>query len=151
VTASLGVLAGVGLALGTIYLARQWEPMTALRAYAVGLVATAAVYVALALVGRASSRWLAIEALGVALYGGLAWLGFRRWLPALALGWAAHVGWDLALHLGGPGGAFTPAWYPWLCLGFDLPIALAVILLARRRGGPLARTLERAGHPRRAA
>ena len=73
-----------------------------------------------------------IEALGVALYGGAAWLGLRRWLPALALGWAAHVVWDLALHLAGPGGAFTPPWYPWLCLGFDLPIAGAVMAQGRR-------------------
>ena len=37
-----------------------------------------------------------------------------------------------ALHLAGPGGAFTPAWYPWLCLGFDLPIAFAVMAQGRR-------------------
>ena len=131
-SATLGVLAGLVLALGTVYLARRWEPATALRVYAIGLVATAGVYVALALAGRASTRWVAIEALGVALYGGAAWLGLRRWLPALALGWAAHVVWDLALHLAGPGGAFTPAWYPWLCLGFDLPIAGAVMAQGRR-------------------
>jgi hypothetical protein len=97
-SATLGVLAGLVLALGTVYLARRWEPATALRVYAIGLVATASVYVALALAGRASTRWVAIEALGVALYGGAAWLGLRRWLPALALGWAAHVVWDLAFH-----------------------------------------------------
>ena len=131
-SATVGVLAGLVLALGTMYLARRWEPATALRVYAFGLVATAGVYVALALAGRASARWVAVEAAGVALYGGAAWLGFQRWLPALALGWAAHVVWDLALHLGGPGGAFTPAWYPWLCLGFDLPIAGAVMARGRR-------------------
>ena len=128
---TLGMLAGLVLALGTVYLARRWEPATAIRVYAIGLVLTAGVYVALALAGRASARWVTIEALGVALYGGAAWLGFRRWRPALALGWAAHVAWDLALHLGGPGSAFTPAWYP-LCLGFDLPIAVAVMAQGRR-------------------
>jgi hypothetical protein len=114
-----------------VYLARRWEPPTALRVYAIGLVVTAAVYVAFALAGRASERWVAIEVLGVALYGSAAWLGFQRWLPALALGWAAHAAWDLALHLDGPGGAFTPEWYPWLCLGFDLPIAVAVMAHGR--------------------
>jgi hypothetical protein len=127
VSVTLGTLAGLVLALGAIHLARRWAPGTALRVYAIGLVVTAGVYVALALAGRASARWVAIEMLGVLLYGGAAWLGCRRWLPALALGWGAHAVWDLALHLDGAGGAFTPPWYPWLCLGFDLPIAVAVM------------------------
>jgi hypothetical protein len=150
-TAALGMMAGLVLALGTISLARRWAPGTALRVYALGLVATAGVYVVLALAGRASARWVAIEVLGVGLYGAAAWLGLRHWLPALALGWAAHVGWDLALHLGGAGAVFTPAWYPWLCLGFDLPVALAVLAQGRGAAERRIQCPEPGPHPRRAA
>jgi hypothetical protein len=31
------------------------------------------------------------------------------------------------------GAAFTPAWYPWLCLGFDLPLGVAIAAMAGRR------------------
>jgi hypothetical protein len=125
--AALNILLGLVLALVTVFLARRLGPSAATRLYAVGLVVAALVYLALALASRSTPQWVAIELLGVALYGGVAWLGFRGWAAALAPGWAAHVAWDLALHLDGAGAAFTPAWYPWLCVGFDLPIAVAVL------------------------
>lgn len=62
---------------------------------------------------------------GVAVFSVPAWLGVRRaavWLPA---GWALHVVWDVALHAVAPLAA--PAWYVWLCLGFDLVVAGAVL------------------------
>jgi len=65
------------------------------RLLALGLVVAALIYVGLAL--RADSRWLAVEAIGVVMFGGLAWLG-RRAEGWLALGWAAHVAWDVGLH-----------------------------------------------------
>ena len=133
-TVAAEILAGVALALVLVGVARGSARTGPNGVYAVGLLVTAAIYVAFALVGRASPRWVAIEGLGVALFGGLAWLGRRRWPAALALGWAAHVAWDVGLHLDGAGGAFTPAWYPWLCVGFDLVIAGAV-LAGRHRGG----------------
>ncbi len=119
------------LALGVILLTRRLETARAHRIYAIGLVVAAVVYVAFALAGRADARWIAFEVAGVALYGLVAWLGWRS--PAvLALGWATHTIWDLALHLAGSGGAFTPDWYPWLCLGFDLAIAGDVMARARQ-------------------
>lgn len=129
----LSILAGVVLALGTIFLTRHLRPTTALRVFAVGLVVTAFVYVVLAVAGGAGARWIAVELLGVVLYGALAWFGVLRHPSALALGWAAHPAWDLAFHLGSGGAAFTPAWYPWLCLGFDLPIAIHVMQQGRAR------------------
>jgi hypothetical protein len=95
--------------------------------YAVGLVVTAAVYVVLALRGGASARWVGIEILGFAAYGAAALIGLRSFPLLLAVGWALHVAWDVLLHLNGAGAAFTPSWYPWLCVSFDLVIAVAVL------------------------
>ena len=129
----LSILAGVVLALGTVFLTRKLRPEAAFRVLAIGLVVAAFVYVAFAVAGQAGAWWIGVELLGVALYGTLAWLGFRRWPLVLGWGWVAHAAWDLALHLGGAGAAFTPAWYPWLCLGFDVPIGVAVMAQAQAR------------------
>ena len=98
-----------------------------MRVYSVGLVIAALLYVVFGVVGGTGARWLALESLGVLLYGAAAWGGLRgrRWL--LAAGWAAHVAWDVPLHLGGAGSEYTPRWYPWLCVSFDLVIAGAVL------------------------
>jgi hypothetical protein len=106
------------------------------RVLALGLVVAALIYVGLALAGR-GREWLAIELAGVALFGGLAWLGLRasRWW--LATGWVAHVGWDVGLHLD-RAQAVVGAWYPLLCVGFDLVVAGFVLseVLAPRRSRP---------------
>lgn len=128
----LALLIGVILALALIRFARARKPEDARRIYAIGLLVTALLYVALAVVGGASREWLALESVGVVLYGGAAWIGWRYWPGALAVGWAAHVAWDVLLHLGGPGGAYTPDAYPWFCVSFDLIVAIAVLLPQRR-------------------
>jgi hypothetical protein len=132
VTVLIGLLAGLaaGLALGR-GAGRKGE-QGARRIYAVGLVVAALIYVGFAAVGGASGRWLAVETVGLAVYGVAALAGLRRWLALLALGWAAHVGWDVLLHLDGAGAASTPRWYPWLCVSFDLVVAGAVLAQARR-------------------
>jgi hypothetical protein len=61
------------------------------------------------------------------LYGLVALIGFKRWPAVLAAGWTAHVAWDVLLHLDGAGAAYTPGWYPWLCVSFDLVLAGAVM------------------------
>ncbi len=67
------------------------------------------------------------EAIGVALFGAVAWLGARRAALWLAAGWAAHVGWDLLLHPLTDGG-YAPAWYVRACVGFDLVVAAWIAL-----------------------
>jgi hypothetical protein len=91
------------------------------RLLAIGLVVAALIYVVFALPG-ANGRWLAIETLGVALFAGVAWLGLRVSLWWLALGWVAHVGWDVGLHFDRTQ-PLVGAWYPLLCVGFDLVVA----------------------------
>jgi hypothetical protein len=117
IAVTVGVLGAVGLVL----LARSLAPRRELFVYGVGLGITAVAYVAFALYHGAPARYLGLELVGAVLYGSAAILGTRRWPTLLALGWTAHVAWDLFLHpAGGP--AYAPLWYPWFCVGFDLPV-----------------------------
>ena len=121
---------GIVLAFAFLTWTRK-QPDAGRRIYAIGLGVTALIYFGFALVGRAGARSLALEALGVLLYGAAAWVGFRRSAALLALGWAMHVVWDVALHLQGAGAEYTPGWYPWGCLSFDLVVAGAVLTIPR--------------------
>ena len=99
---------------------------------AIGLLVAALVYVVFAVVGTTDFRWIATEALGVLLFGGLAVLGSRRSFLWVSAGWTLHVVWDVVLHQWAGRAVFTPAWYPPLCVGFDLTVAVAAMALWRR-------------------
>ena len=133
----------VGIVLATPFL--MWtrsQPDAGRRLYAVGLGVTALIYLVFALIGGGGGRSLALEGGGVLLYGGAAWLGFRRSAAVLALGWAMHVVWDVALHLKGAGAGYTPFWYPWGCGSFDLMVGGAVLASGARREWRLGRQAE---------
>lgn len=112
-----------GAVLGALFvtLAAQRRRRGEAQLLAIGLVIAALIYVLLAIFG-ADRVWLAYEAGGLLLFGVLAWFGARVSLAWLALGWTAHVAWDVGLHLDRPQ-AIVPAWYPLLCVGFDLVVA----------------------------
>ncbi|HEY7505730.1 MAG TPA: DUF6010 family protein [Gemmatimonadales bacterium] len=114
------ILAGAVLGAVFAVAARRLGSDGELRVFAVGLAVAALIYLGLAL-PTAVGRWLVVETAGVTIFGGLAWLGLRRpgWL---ALGWAAHVAWDVALHLE-QAQPVVGAWYPLACIGFDLIVA----------------------------
>jgi hypothetical protein len=134
----IALVVGIVLAFAFLLWTRA-QPDAGRRLYAIGLVVTALIYVAFALIGGGSARSLALEAVGVLLYGGAAWLGFRKSAALLALGWAMHVVWDVSLHLQGAGAGYTPDWYPWGCISFDLMVAGAVLAAgASRRADRLA-------------
>lgn len=128
----VALLLGIIFSLGLVSLARKRGQEGERRIYAAGLTAAAILYFIFGLVGRANAWWLAVEGLGVIIYGAAAWAGLRGLSALLALGWAAHVAWDVLLHMSGAGAEYTPHWYPWLCLSFDLVIAAAVLASARR-------------------
>src|SRR6188472_4088669 len=115
--------AGIVLAVPVVVLARRSAPRDEARIYAAGLVIAALIYVGFAVAGGAEPRWTLIELAGLVPFAALAWLGLRSSLGWLAVGWAAHAAWDTVLHLlaGTPG--FVPAWYPVVCIGFDLFMA----------------------------
>lgn len=122
----IALVVGVVLAFAFVVWTRA-QPDGGRRFYAIGLAVTALIYVVFAVIGGASARSLGLEAVGVFLYGGAAWLGFRKSAALLALGWAMHPVWDVALHLTGAGAGYTPDWYPWGCVSFDLIVAGAVL------------------------
>ena len=71
--------------------------------------------------GKADSFWMVTELAGIFLFGPLAYLGWRKGLFYVGAGWAFHIFWDLVVH---NNEAFVPAFYPGLCFGFDLVVAL---------------------------
>lgn len=127
-TALLPLFAGFVLALVLVAWARRMSRARATRLYATALVIAALIYVAFAVAGGAGGKDLAVEGVGLLLYGGAAWLGLRYWPPAIAVGWAAHVAWDVLLHLDGAGARYTPEFYPWMCVSFDLVLAAALLM-----------------------
>lgn len=130
----VALLLGAVLSLALVGMARRHPSGRERRVYAVGLAVTALIYVVFGAAGGAGARWLALEILGVLLYGAVAWGGLRGRPWLLAAGWAAHVAWDVLLHMSGAGSEYTPHWYPWLCVSFDLVVAGAVLASSRRGG-----------------
>jgi hypothetical protein len=128
----IALLLGAALSLALVGLARTYPPSRERRVYAVGLVIAALIYVGFGVAGGASGQWLAFESLGLLLYGAAAWGGLRGRPWLLAAGWAAHIAWDVPLHLTGAGAEYTPRWYVWLCVSFDLVMAGAVLASSRR-------------------
>lgn len=118
----------LGLVLGLVYVAyARRRGRAELVALAVGLVGAALIYLVFAALGGASLAWLAVEVVGIGIYGALAWLGLRRSPLWLAAGWAAHPLWDVFGHLLGGGAAFTPRWYALACISFDLVVGAYVL------------------------
>ena len=97
-----------------------------------GLVIAAVIYVVFAAIWG-DLRWIGIEVLGVVGYGVLAWLGLRHSPYWIALGWAAHPLWDVALHFMGPGQHIVPAWYAIACVSFDILVGAAIVWRTARR------------------
>ncbi len=115
----------LGVVFGVILVLYAWwrGPRTERLMLAVGLIVTALLYVVFALGGGASAGWSALEVVGVLPFGVFAWLGLRASSVWLALGWAAHVSWDVGLHIGAGAPAFVPTFFPMFCIGFDLLVA----------------------------
>jgi hypothetical protein len=128
----IAVLIGLLGAIGLVLVARSLAPRREWLVYGVGLGITAVAYVVFALQRGAPARHLGLELVGAALFGGAAILGTRRWPMLLAVGWTAHVAWDLLLHQASDP-AFAPVWYPWFCVGFDIFVGAYIAGLLRTR------------------
>ena len=124
------ILAGALLGVAFLFGAR-WAGRRERHWYAFGLIVAAVIYVGFALVGAAPLRWTAIELAGVVPYAVFAWLGLRYSAWWLAVGWAAHPAWDVGVHLITGTPVFVPAWYPTVCIGFDLLVAGAITMRVR--------------------
>jgi hypothetical protein len=131
---ALGAAGGaLSIWLNAMQAERMADRMTdyEVRSWAIFLLSAAIIYVGFALFNGASNRWLAIELVGLAIYGLVAWNGVVRFAPLVGVGWLLHTLWDQLLHPGGAPG-YVPEWYPALCLGFDLFVGVALIYRFRR-------------------
>jgi hypothetical protein len=117
-------LVGAVIAVSLLVLIRDHDRSR--RIWSFGLVVATLIYVGFA---AAAGESLPRELLGVGIFLPFAAAGWRGSNLAVAAGWAGHVAWDVALHAGG---TVAPAWYPGLCIGFDL--AVAVWFVWRERG-----------------
>jgi hypothetical protein len=115
----VGVVAGALLAEIFILVVRTFARRGEIRVYSIGLVVTGVMYLIFGVVQGAPLHHLGVEAVGAVMFSGAALLALRRWPGLLGLAWCAHAAWDLFLHhAAGP--SYAPAWYPMLCVGFDL-------------------------------
>ena len=87
------------------------------------LVVAALCYVAFAIAAHAGAPWIVVELAGAGIYGYAAMRGLRGSAWWLVAGYALHPVWDVALHVAGPGGSFSPEWYATWCLTYDLSVA----------------------------
>jgi hypothetical protein len=133
---ALELLIGVIACSVFILLARRMSARRELWLYAAGLVIAALIYLVFAVRGAPVS-WLALELSGLVVFTLLAWLGLKISAWILAFGWAAHAAWDAILHKL-TDAAFVPAWYPLVCLGFDLLLAGYIVARIRRNAFPRA-------------
>ena len=115
------IVIGVFLAIGFILLVRRSRSYAKeKRAFAIGLIVAALIYVAFGLFSG-STTWILIELAGVPIYAVFTWLGLKKSGWFLAAGWALHPLWDAVLH--GASTPFVPHWYIGGCIGFDLLVA----------------------------
>jgi hypothetical protein len=134
-----GVAVTVGIvgASVLVLLARRHTRDREVLAYAIGLGITGIAYLLFGLALGAPRDHLARELVGAVVFGGAAVVGARGRAGLLALGWTAHVLWDLFFHYAG-GPDFAPAWYAMFCVGFDLPVGgyIAGSMAGLRRTDP---------------
>jgi len=116
----VAIVAGVALALLYVLYARRRR-----RALGYGLIAAAAIYVVFAAVAG-DVRAVLVEIVGLGAFAAIAVIGIRRSANILALGWVAHVAWDVLFHPLTHSG-YAPWWYPAACIGFDLVVAAAAL------------------------
>jgi hypothetical protein len=134
VTPAVAVTVGIVGAAALVLLARGAGPGREMLLLAVGLGVTGIAYLLFGLARGAPGDHLVQELIGAVLFCGAAMLGARGRPGLLALGWTAHVLWDLFLHYT-HGPAFAPDWYAMFCVGFDLPVGGYIAGVAGTRPG----------------
>ncbi len=86
------------------------------------LLVAALIYVGLALLSH-NILFVTIEIIGLVLFLFMIGLGYFYSFWFIVMGWLMHVLWDIGLHPDQTA-PYVPQWYPWLCVGFDIVMAL---------------------------
>lgn len=125
------IILGILIAIISVFLIARLYPNRDHAFWRVGLIVAALIYVLFALL-RNGISYLPLELGGLFFYGIFVWLSKRKALYWLAVGWGLHIGWDILLHTN-PAMPFVPSWYPGVCLGFDIVIALYIFRIYQQR------------------
>jgi hypothetical protein len=121
---SIEIIIGILLAIGFVFYAKRSKNYRAEKiSYAIGLGVAAVIYVVFGFFSS-SNGWILTEFVGLLIYLPFAVLGVRFSGWFLCLGWLLHVAWDLALH--NRSLDFVPSFYPAVCLGFDILVAVYI-------------------------
>ncbi|BAY87587.1 hypothetical protein NIES267_71110 [Calothrix parasitica NIES-267] len=115
---------GITLAGLTVLVAQALPPEIHHKIYAVALILAASIYVGFSFSSQ-HNTWIFTETIGVIIFSVIAFLGvkFSPWF--LAMGWLTHPAWDLFID-NHKLNIFVPHWYPTVCIGYDIMIALCI-------------------------
>ena len=123
----LVTLAGMGLAAAFIVYAERHAAGERRRVYGIGLIVAAVIYLVFSVLTQ-NILWILIETFGALLFTVFVYLAFKYSYWFLVMGWSIHMVWDGALHAAEVA-PYVPQWYPPVCVGFDLVIALFIARL----------------------
>jgi hypothetical protein len=126
----LWVAGGVFLAAALVFYIRRYNERKKMHIAAFALFAAAFIYLMFAVVAL-QPLWMIIEATGLLLFLLFVWMAYRYSFWFLCLGWLLHVVWDAGVHPAQVA-PYVPAWYAWLCMGFDVVIAVYVAIVLLR-------------------
>lgn len=127
----LEIVIGIVIASLSVWLVSKIYPNKEHAYWRIGLIVAALIYVGFAVYGK-NWEYLPIEFGGFVLYGAFAWMSKKFNLMWLSIGWGLHILWDVFLHAGAET-SFVPSWYPGICLGFDIVIAIYIFWVYKRR------------------
>lgn len=123
---ALWLALGIVAVMPLICFAEKLKYPTAIKLLGRSLIIAAIIYIGFAFVWG-DTRWLLVEAVGVAAYGLFYWLAIKGGGLWLALGWLLHPVWDIAVHMAGPGVHVVPEWYALACVSFDFAVAIYIV------------------------
>ncbi len=125
------LVGGIGLSVLTIWGIRSTPRMDERRSYACIILICAIIYIGFAVADGVSSALLT-ETIGLLMFGGFAWAGWRVHPGWLVAGLVGHALWDVG-HEWAFLSTDTPSWYVYVCLYYDLTVAVYVAWWASRK------------------
>jgi hypothetical protein len=125
------IIIGIIAAIISVWIIRQVSPKREHDFWRFGLIVAALIYVGFSVFGQAW-EYLPMELGGVLIYSAFAFLSKKHTQYWLALGWLLHVSWDIFLPIH-QHAEFVPSWYPGVCLGFDIVIAVYIFKTYRSK------------------